>query len=285
MILVTPGTFGRTLQWQRQGGARVGAKLLHLPDAFRASGRKTRPQPRQVRPFRQGMKDDHPLGIRPGFAGDLQRARGRNAPINLRVAFIRKDLEIVFFRQLEQRGQIIPRGDGPLGVRGRADIGDTGAVQHRRRQRGIVGQKTGFGRGRDENRLRRGGQGGDRIDLIERVGRQHHWLLPRFLFRAKRETGVEKPLARSVQGKYLPLWIHLDPVTPCNPPGDGGAQLWRSLVGGIAAEFMGMLGDHLPHPCGKGVARLTDGHVDDLSARLMRGEQAPETRERVWRQL
>ena len=108
---------------------------------------------------------------------------------------------------------------------------------------------------------------------------------PRFRLRAQRDGRVEQPLPRPVQRHHLRLGVEAHAIPPRDPVGHGAAQLRRALVRRILPEIGGMVGYHLRDPRRECVARLADGHLDDLATRRMRVEKPPQTRKGILRQV
>src|SRR6266446_5667661 len=105
--------------------------------------------------------------------GHLERARRRAPAIDLRIAFVHGERVVVPARVLQPAPEIVGRGDGALGIGGRADIGQCRAAQRlgrnqlRLRQESVLpigGQKDGFGP-RDG--------GGTSVDVIKGIGHGH----------------------------------------------------------------------------------------------------------------
>jgi hypothetical protein len=189
---------------------------------------------------------------------------------------------------LGQRDQLRPIGligHRPLRIGRGADIGDRRPVEDVVRQGGIVRQIAGGFGGGHIDRLRPHGQRGDGIDLVERVRHQNDGCLAALPFRAKRHAGVEQPLARSVQRQDLPVGRDVHAIAPRDPARDGDLKSRRAVVRGVAPEAFEALRDHVPHPDGKGVTRLADGHGNGFAARLVDVEKLPQTRKRIIRQV
>ncbi len=74
-------------------------------------------------------------------------------------------------------------------------------------------------------------------------------------------------------------------VAAGEPVGDGAAQAGGALVRGVAAELGGVAGDQPADEIRDGVLRLADGHLDDRAAGGHVGQQRPQTRKRVFRQV
>lgn len=186
--------------------------------------------------------------------------------------------------QRQEPCQIVAAGHRALRVRRRADIGDADAVQKRGRQTRIIGQKTGRGGGRHIDRLCPHGQGRHGIDLIERVRHQHRRRGARLAFGAKRDAGVEQPLARAVQ-VHDPIRADPDAVAAPQPAADAVQQRRRAVVGRVDAKAVKIGVQHLGQEIRRRVARLADGHRDGLTARGMRIQKLPQTRKRIIRQV
>ena len=64
------------------------------------------------------MECNNPLGVRADIARHLQDTHRGRIAVNLGIAFVREDLEIMSFRQRNQIGPIPMIGHGPLRIGG-----------------------------------------------------------------------------------------------------------------------------------------------------------------------
>ena len=243
----------------RHRRADVGSELHHPRAIASACYCKAGPQAGQVRPLGQRMKAHQTFGIGTDFRGDLQGADRRRVAIDLGIAFVREDLEVVAFGQFQQRGPVRAVGTDPLRVRGRADVGDGRAVQKVGRQRCEIRQETGFRATGQVNRFGARGDRGNGIALIERVRQQDRRALAILGFRRQRDAGAEQPLARAVQRQDLRFRVaiafaHL--IAPRQPIRDGRTQLGGSLVRGILRQFCGVLQHDRSDKIGNGMLRF-----------------------------
>ncbi len=163
-------------------------------------------------------------GSAPTCCGHLQRAGRRRVAVDLGIALVGEDAEIVLLGQRDQRRPVVPAGHCALRVGGRAEIGDGDAVQHLGGQRAEIGQKAGGRGGRHEDRLGRHRQRRHHVDLVERVRHQYRRPPAALGLGAKRHGGVVEPLARAVQRHHLRRRIEGDAIAPPHPTGDGGPQ-------------------------------------------------------------
>ena len=190
----------------------------------------------------------------------------------------------MLFGQCQQLGQIIARRNRTLRIGRRAEIGDRHAIENLVGQARVIGQEIRLGAGGHENRLSAHGRGGHGIDLIERVRDQDRRALAVLGFGAKRDRGIEQPLARAIQ-RHDPVRSDLDAIAPPDPSRNRAQQRRRALIRGIFAEICKVFRQHLPHEIGHRVARLADGHGDGFAAGSMRIQQRPQTRECVFGQV
>ena len=108
--------------------------------------------------------------------GDLEAAGRRLARVDLGVALVEEQHEVVLARQRQGLAQIVGAGDGALRVGGRAQEEGRRASQDvgLARERIEVGQMAGLGGGVEIDGLAAGAVGAAEVGLIERIGQQHH---------------------------------------------------------------------------------------------------------------
>ena len=231
------------------------------------------------------MKDHHPVAVGAEFFNHLQRAGGRRVAVDLRIAFIGENQEIIFLGQRDQIGPIVARGDNALRIGGGAKIGRRGAAEHLFGQAGEIGQMPGLGGGGDHDGLCPARDRADHIDLVERVRHQNRRFLPVLGRRAERDDGVIQPLAGAVQRHNLAVGVHFDPVAAGNPCGDGTAQLGRAVVWRVLVKAFGVFRDLIRNPSRKRMFRLANGHMDRRATTLMPIEQGAQARPHVGRKV
>ncbi len=233
------------------------------------------------------MEDHQPLGVGADPARHLERAGGRLVAVDLRIALVGEDAEIVALGEIEKHAPVAPVGHRALRVRGRADIGDRGAVEHVRGQAGEVRQVTGFGAAGQIDRLGPGRQRGHGVALVEGVRQQHQGLPAALALGREREAGVEEALAGAVerQDRALRVAVGLgDAVAPRQPVRDRLAQLRNALVRRIAREAAGVLGQDAGHEIRDRVPRLADRHGDLRPAGRDAVQERAQAREGVFGQ-
>ena len=284
MRLILPRRLRDFLQGGRQGGTGKGAEFADLGDRGGAACDKAGAQTGKVGAFRQGMKGENPFGVGMGCGGDFEDAGRGGGAVDLGVAFIGKDPEIVLFGEAEQGFQVGGRGDGTLGVRGGAKVSNGDAVQKGGGQAGVIGQVSGGGSGGDIDRLGPDGQGGDGIGLVKRIGDQDGGGLAGFGFRRQGEGGVEQAFARAVQDHDLVLGEG-NFVAALEPSGDGVEKVWGAVIGGVAGETVDIGGEDRADKGGHRMARLADGHGNGRTAGGMGVQKLPQTRKRIIRQV
>mmetsp|Transcript_28319 Transcript_28319/g.52768 ORF Transcript_28319/g.52768 Transcript_28319/m.52768 type:complete len:281 (+) Transcript_28319:1878-2720(+) len=229
------------------------------------------------------MKRHDPLGVR--IANALQHAHGRYIAVNLGIALIRENLKIIALRQRDQITPIPCVSHSALRVGWRAHVTGHSAVQDLRGHRRIIRQMTGaFSRGH-QNRLRPRRNRGQHIDLVKWVRHQNDRLLPILNLRAQRHTRVIQALAGPVQRHNMHVRIHRHRIAARQPITKGCAQLWNTLVRRVIVEPCRVLRNHIRHPCRKGMFRLTNGHVYDITAGRVMIQQGAQTRECISRKV
>ena len=253
-----------------------------MAHAFRTRGDEARTETGQIRAFRKRMKDRDPFRVGALCRRDIDQARGRVSAVDLGIAFVGEDAEIVLFGEIEKGREVFAARHGPLRVRGRADEDDGRAVEHVRGKRCEIREEPGFGGRRDEHGI---GHGGDRthgVDLVERVRDQHERALAGLFFGAEGEDGVEKALARAVQ-PHDPVRGDGCTETAGDPAGYRLEHLGRAVIRGVFSKLGDGLGQHVRHPIRKRVPGFPDGHRVDVAARGCLPQKRTQTRERVFR--
>jgi hypothetical protein len=231
------------------------------------------------------VEDQDALGVGAGGLGGGERTRRRGLAVDLAVALVGEDAEVVALGEGEEAPPVVRVGDRALGVRGRADVGKGDAVEERRRQGGVIGQEAGLaGRGH-RHRLRADGEGGSAIGLVERVRHEDRRAAAGLGLGREGEAGAEQALAGAVQRDHLRVGVDADAVAAGEPGGDGGAELGGALVRRVAAELVGLRRNGLGDDRRQRVLRLADRHRELGAAGGRALEQPSQPRERVFRQV
>ena len=215
------------------------------------------------------MENHHAFRIGSHIARDLKRACRCFVAVNLGIAFISQNAEIVFFGQRDQAFPVVTAGNSALRVGGRTDVGQRRAIQNLGRQAFVIRQMSGFGGGGYKDSLGPDGRCGNRIDLIERVRCQNDRLFAALCFGAQRHGRVVQPFARAVQRHDICFGIDSDAIAPLDPVADRGAQFICSVVRGVAAEFGNRLRKNITHPVREGMFGFTNGHMLNRATRRM----------------
>ena len=201
----------------------------------------TKPErrPGQVRALGKRVEGDD-ICEAAGLGGDFQNASGRALGINLRVALVGEEHEVVLPGEQQSPGRD-RRGS-------RRRLGGSRASKDRRRAYARaalvgfepieIGEKAGLNRRGKENRLGAVRQRGRDIDLIKRVGDQHGRTR---VGRAPVEgggDGGEQSLARAAEDVDVLLRIDpaVQPVAALEPLGDRLSQLRNAVDRRIFSE-------------------------------------------------
>ncbi len=230
------------------------------------------------------MERHDALGIGPDGGRNCQDARRRRVAPDLGIAFVSQHDEVVLLGQRDEIAQVLLARHRSLRVRRRAEVAQRDAVEHRGRQRRVVGQEPRSGRRRRLDRLGADRQRSCAIRLVERVRHQHGGPRAVLCLRRERERRVEQALARAVQRHDPRVRVEPRAVPSRDPVGDGRAQILGPVIGRIAAELVEMRGDRLGDQRRQRMPRLADRHRQFRPARRMAVEQPPQTRKRVFRQ-
>ena len=203
---------------------------------------------------------------------DLERAWRRRGVVQLGIAFVDRQHEIVRPGESDQGLEICRGRRGALGIGRRAQEAEGRAVEHIGRQCGVIGQIPGRRRRRHEHRLGPGAGGGPGIGGVERVGQQHE----RRPAGARQRVGdrdlgdQEQALAAAGQRQHLAFGIDADfgqAVAAAQPADDGGPQLQRAPQRRIAAPFGLAFGDRPGDGGRERVVRLAEGQIDRAQTR------------------
>ena len=132
MGLVLPEGGGGALEGEGEGRAAVGAELAQGGDRAGAAGGEAGAEAGGVGALGERVEDHHPLGVGAGGGGDLERAGGRGVAVDLGVALVGEDAEVVALGERHEGAPVAGVGDRPLRVGGGAEVAEGGAVEERR---------------------------------------------------------------------------------------------------------------------------------------------------------
>ena len=214
------------------------------------------------------MENRDPLWVRTHFRSHFESTHRRFIAVNLGIALVCENAEIVFLGQRNQLAPVVPRRHSTLWVRRGTDVSNRRAIQHIRRHRRIVRQEPIIGGRRNENSLRTNRNRSDHIDLIERVRRQDDRPFAVLRFRAKRHGSIIKPLTRPVQ-RHDPIRPNDDAIATVNPCRNCGQQIRLAIIGRVFRKTSDVVGQDIPNPRRERVLWLSNGQRQRLSARFM----------------
>ena len=175
MLLLRPDRRRGMLDRPRHLRRREVADLGQGVEEITVAGGEAGAHAGQVRALGERIEHDQVLEALGRRGRNLQTACGGiGADIDLRVALVRKQHEVVLARQRQRLGDVVGTGHRALWVGGRADEEGRGAAQDvgLARQRIEVGQVPGLGRGIEIDRLAVCRVGAAEVSLIERIGEQ-----------------------------------------------------------------------------------------------------------------
>ena len=187
------------------------------------------------------MKDDDVVETLPQRRASLERSRRRYPIVDVRIALIDAEDEIVGARELDGKFEALQAGDRPLRIGGRAEIRDRRAVEHRHVDGAQVTESIGAGRGQ-EHRLRPAEQGRGEINLIERVGDQNGRHVPVSVFRHDNLRDQKQRLSGAGYREHVLFRIEQPPgesIAPREPVDNGATEVRRTLHRGVAAPVVG----------------------------------------------
>ena len=219
-----------------------------------------------------------------GRAAHRQRAFGRLAQIDIGIAFVGEDDEVVLIGQREQACANT--------LRSRTRLRDWMANRYRPRRcvpaplwaapRSRARNPVAAVR-RHEQRLGARAQRRRGIALIEWIGQKNCGPLSRLGFRHDREQREEQSFARAVQRQQIFLRIDRrarKAETLDEPSARRLAPFLAAVDRRIVAEIFRMLGNRVQHESRHGTIGIADRETDRCLARLMRIEQRRKLGER-----
>ncbi len=230
------------------------------------AGDEARAKAGQVGPLGQRVEDEQVLETLGRGSGNLEAAGRRRVGVDLRIALVEEQDEVVTARQCERAADVVGRGDGTLRVGGRAQVEPGRAPQNvgLLLQLIEIGQVAGIRRGVEEIRFAAGAVCSTNIGLVIRVGDQHHRLAIETLAADCRQRREVQALARAVDGQNLARRIDGagKAVAPADPSSDGLAQFVGAADLRIARQLGSCLGQLLGDERRHRLARIADGELD-----------------------
>ncbi len=209
----------------------------------------------------------------------FERARRRRAVVNLGVALVGREHEIVFAGEADRLLQIVEAGDRPLrSSTASTDRTARSALERRFGDRIEIGKEPVVARRVEEHRLGARHRRRAVIDEVIRVRHQHDGLAPG-LFARHDETGKEiEPLLGAGEGHDMALGVERarrELVAPAEPIDDRLAQLGGAGHRRVSVPLVRMGGEGLGEQRRRLMLRLADRHRDDLvvDPRRHRAEQ------------
>jgi hypothetical protein len=222
-------------------------------------------------------------GSRRRLERSARRLVGR---IDLGVAFIRDQEEVVPARELERALPIVEARDGALRVRRRAQIEQGGSLEQRWVERVEIGQEARLLGGREEDGLCSRKHRCPDIDLVEWVRYQRDWRRPVWAPRDRDRRRHVEAFARARARRDHRLRVDHrvgEGIAAREPSGAGRPKLDRALDARIAVPCVAAPIDDLGDEGGRLAARLADGEVDrcEIGARRLIADERGEPLERV----
>ncbi len=195
----------------------------------------------------------------------LEAARRRRLVVDLGVALVDHEQEIMGARKLERALQIVEAGDGALRIGRAAEIEDRRARQHRLRYRLEV-RKESRRRGRVEIMdLGAAHHAAAAIDHVVGVGDEDERLLPGLGLRHRDLPDQEQAFLGAGDRQDVALGgdhARRQPIAPRQPLRHRRAVAGRAVHGGIAVPEMGVLGDHALDEMRRRVLGIAHRHHD-----------------------
>ena len=257
-----------------------------MPDQRLVAGDEAGAQTRPVRPLRQAVEDQQ---VAEALAQRLRRFEGtgrRVAIIDLGIAFVDDQHEIVLPGQADRLLQIIEVGNGALRIRRRAEKGQRRPVEEVGVERGEIGQEPGRARRRQRHHL---GAGHDRrpaIGLVERVGDERRRPLSGLLRRHGQLRSQIQAFLGAGQRQQMAEWIEeagFEIIAPGQPVAGGRAKLVRAHDRRVAVPLIGMGCHDLCDPGWRRMLRLADTQDQRpfIAARHDIGQEHVQPRKRI----
>src|SRR5208337_1340798 len=190
---------------------------------------EARPQTRRVGPLGERIERENALEPAEARRNLKNAGRGR-LPVDLGIAFVRKNIEAVLVCEPDKLLEISLRSHDALGICGRGQINGCGAVEESGLERVeggekprvcARGQEDGFDPGRERGRI---------IGLIEWIWHQHSGTA-RALARNCDRQRRDEPLPCSAKRQNVPVRVRnsrWQTVTAFEPCRDGAPKLWNA---------------------------------------------------------
>ena len=262
--------------------AHIGVHEVRVPD------REPDAEPGNARSLGERVEDRHLFEAAAELAAGLDRAGrgGTAAVVNLAVALVGDEDEVVLPGEGHQAFQPFEAGDRTLRVGGRAEIGQRDAREDIGAETLVIRQETGsFVRGHAD-RFRPGGDRGAEIDLVEGVRHQDHRPAAGLALRHRRQRRHEQRLAgagdRDHVGRRVDRRFRAA-IAPAGPGRDGGPRVLGPAHRRVAAPQGGIRENRLADRVRRVVPGFAQGQRDRLKPRrrLDRTEQRAQAIERV----
>jgi hypothetical protein len=201
--------------------------------------------------------------------------------IDLRIAFVGGDDEVVLFRQVEQLLPLVERQDLARGVARGADIDHLHGFPQILGNAIKVHGEAVLGQGVEVEGLGAREQRGALVDLVEGVGRDDP--LDVLGLVDDRLGEGKQGFPATVHREDLSRRIERHAITAATPSGDAAAQRFAALGRGIARQAREVLHKRLADEVRCRVFRLADGEIDMSQFRRWgdAGEEFPQFLERV----
>ncbi len=245
MRLVLPQRGGGRLDRQRHLAAAIAAQMRIMPDQLWVARDKPGAQPGGARPLRQGMEHDNVVEAVAERRARFECAGWRRAVVDLGVAFVHRQHEIVFAGQRDRLLQVVEGRDRALRVRRRAQVKQRGAFESLARDRGEIGHEAVVSRRVEKHRFRAGHRRRAVVDEVIGVRHQHD-RLPAALFARHDEAGKQvEPFLGAGEGQDVAVGIERagrQAVAPVEPSDDRLAQFRGAGHRRVLVPFVGMRG-------------------------------------------
>ena len=264
VFLIAPGGHAGALDDRAHGTAVIGAVKKEPADQFGIARDESNAQTGHIAAL--GQAGEHHQVAQVGAAkahGGFQSAeRGLVAEIDFAVALVGGDDEARPVREREEHAPFVERHDGARGVPGGTHIHELGALPGRFWDAGPVHGEVACRIGGRVERRGSGQQGGSFVDLVERIGADHHGVgigIDHGLCKG------EQGLARAVDAQNLPERVDLHSIAPLQPLCAAGAQgrfAGSGRVGGQPGHAHGSLAQGFGDEGRGGVPGLADAEAD-----------------------
>ena len=241
MVLVLPGGDAGQLGLHRHGAAVIGAIEQEGFENVGVAGDEAGAQARQVGALGQAVEHHAALEIAAAQLGAGAEQAGRRIlfiEVQLAVALVGGDHEVVLVGQGDQLLQLLHRYQGAGGVAWRTQEEDLAALPDVGRNGVEVRIEAVVFQARQVVRLGAGEQGCAFVDLVERIGADHQ--APGFAVDHRLGKG-EQRLASAVDRQHMaggiqPAGRHAEAALA--PGGDGFAQRRNAQGGGVHGQLV-----------------------------------------------